>query len=78
MHTSYVMMALSVTPPVEEEDGSGVNDAHIWEVRRLGIGDKKVAKESRELITSRCVRIDIYKGEYKVWGEVNKEILNEG
>ena len=39
---------------------------------RLGIGDKKVAKESRdsgrknELITSRRIPKYIYEGEYKV------------
>ena len=53
-------------------NGSGVNCTHECEVGRLGIGDRKVAKESRdsgrknELITSRRVLMDIYKGEYKV------------
>ena len=53
-------------------NGSSVNGTHIREVGRLGIGDRKVAKESNdskrknELITSRCVLVDIYKGKYKV------------
>ena len=53
-------------------NGSSINGSHIREVGRLRIGDIKVAKESHdserknELITSRRVLIDIYKGEYKV------------
>ena len=64
--------------------GSGVNGTHIWEVGRLRIREWKMAKESRdsgrknELITSRRVLIDIYKGEYKVWRKVDRDILNEG
>ena len=51
---------------------SGVNGTHIRKVGKPGIGDGKMAKESRdngrknELITSRHVLIDIYKGEYKM------------
>ena len=51
---------------------SSVNGTHIQEIGRLRIGDRKVAKESRdserknELIMSRHALIDIYKGEYKV------------
>ena len=51
-------------------NGSGINGTH--EVGRLRIEDGKMAKESRdsrrknELIISRNVLIDIYKGEYKV------------
>ena len=43
-----------------------------------------MAKESRdsqrenELIMSCRILVDIYKGEYKVRREVNREILNEG
>ena len=53
-------------------NGSGNNGTHIREVGRLEIGDRKLEKESHdsgrknELITSRRVLIDIYKGEYKV------------
>ena len=48
-------------------NGSGVNDTYECEVERLGIGDRKVAKESRdngwknEFITSCYVLINIYK-----------------
>ena len=53
-------------------NGSGVNGTHECEVGRLGIGERKVVKESHdsgrknELIMSRRVLIDIYKGDYKV------------
>ena len=65
-------------------NGSGVNSTHEREVGRLRIGDKKMAKESHdsqrkdELITGCRILINIYKGEYKVRREVNREILNEG
>ena len=65
-------------------NGSGVNGTHEREVGRLGIGDKKVAKElhdsqmKNELITGRRTLIDIYKRKYKMRREINRKILNEG
>ena len=53
-------------------NGSSVNGTNKRKMRRLMIGDRKVAKEPRdsgrkdELIMSRRVLIDIYKKEYKV------------
>ena len=53
-------------------NGSDVNGTYESEMGRLGIVDRKVAKESRdsirknELIMSHHVFIDTYKGEYKV------------
>ena len=41
----------------------------------------KKSRDSRrknELITGRRILINIYKGEYKVRREVNREILNKG
>ena len=41
----------------------------------------KKSRDSRrknELITGRHILINIYKGEYKVRREVNREILNKG
>ena len=49
-------------------NGSGVNGTHECEVGRLGIRDRKVAKEPHDskrknkFITSRRILIDIYKG----------------
>ena len=65
-------------------NSSDVNDTNKCEVERLGIGDKKMAKEPRDsrrkngLITSRCILIDIYKREYEVRRKVNIKSLNEG
>ena len=36
------------------------------------------SKRKDELIMGRRILIDIYKGNYKVKGEVNRDILNEG
>ena len=64
-------------------NGNCIYGTHIREVGRLKIWDGKMAKESRdsirknELIMSHHVLINIYKGEYKVWRKVNREILNE-
>ena len=76
MRTSFAMMALKVTSPIEDE-GAEVDGAveaggvivSIW--GRLGLswkGYKKMAKKPRdsgrknELITSHRILIDIYKG----------------
>ena len=65
-------------------NGSNVNGRHESEVGRHGIRDRKMTKESRDsrrkdgLITSHRIFMKIYKGEYEVRGEVNKDILNEG
>ena len=63
---------------------SDVNGRHESEVGRHGIRDRKMMKEPRDsrrkdgLITSHRIFIKIYKKEYKVRGEVNRDILNEG
>ena len=68
MHLGLPRAKLCKTPL----NSSSVNGTHKRKVRRLEIGDRKVAKEPRdsgrkdELITSRRVLIDIYKGEYKL------------
>ena len=36
------------------------------------------SERKNELITSRRILIDIYKGKYEVKKEVNEDILNEG
>ena len=65
-------------------NGSGINGTHKCEVRRLGIGDGKMVKESRDsirknkFIMSRRILIDIYKEEYEVRKEINRKILNKG
>ena len=57
---------------------------HNDEVSRLEIGDRGVANDSRDsrrknkLITSCCILIDIYKGEYEMKGKDNSEVLDEG
>ena len=57
---------------------------HNGEVSRHGLRDKGAANDPRDsrtkdkLITSRRIPIDIYKGEYKVRGKVNSEVLDEG
>ena len=61
-------------------NGSGINGTHKCEVRRLGIGDGKMVKESRDsirknkFIMSRRILIDIYKGEYKMKRKVNRHL----
>ena len=63
-------------------NSSCIYGTHI--VGRLKIEDEKMANEPRdsrrknELIMSRRILIYIYKREYKVWRDVNREILNEG
>ena len=65
-------------------NGSYIYGTYIREVGRLGIEDRKMANDSRdngrknEIITSRRILIDIYKGEYKMKRKVNRKILNDG
>ena len=65
-------------------NGSDVTGTHKCEVGRLGIRDRKAAKEPHDskrknkLITGRRILIDIYKGEYKMKRKVNGKILKEG
>ena len=62
-------------------NSSCIYSTHENEVRRLRIGDRKMAKElhdSRrkdELITGHRILIDIYKGEYEVRRKVDRDIL---
>jgi len=58
-------------------DGSRIYGTHDREMRRCGIRDKKMVKDPRdsgkknELITGRCIPIDIYEGYNEVRGKIN-------
>ena len=60
------------------------NSTHDGEVRRLEIRDRRMANDPRnsrkkdKLITTRCILIDIYKGENEMIGKVYSKVLNEG
>ena len=66
------MIGATSSKVVQNSNGSGINGTYKRKVGRLRIRDRKVAKEPHdsrrkdELIMSRHVLIDIYKGEYKV------------
>ena len=65
-------------------DRSSVYETNNRKMRRLRIGDRKMAKnlhDSRrknELITGHRILIDIYKGEYEVRGKIYGKPLKEG
>ena len=77
-------VATSVERGLSPSNGRYVNGPHDREVRRLGIGDRRMAKNPRDsrrenkFITGHYILIDIYKGEYEMRGKVNGKPLKEG
>ena len=65
-------------------NGHRVNGTHHGELKRLGIGDRRMAKNSRDsrrenkLIMGHRILINIYKGKHEVRGKVYGNPLNEG
>ena len=57
-------------------NGRHANGTHSGEVRRVGIGDRHMARNPRDsrrenkLITGLRILIDIYKGEYEMRGKI--------
>ena len=73
-------MKLCLTP----SNGRCSNGTHNREVRRLEIGDKRMAKNPRDsrrenkLITGHRILIDIYKEEYEMKGKIYGKPLKLG